>query len=169
MFLLNLASEHDLIGFQARNVGRRIVEALYEREEGAVRAFEADVRELSPEGAQVERIRFEDYDGPVKDIEKFRSYFTILQLDKMIEVGLSMIQKQDETLQEIRGIRNDLKSILDDHFRREVSRSGERCTTDKGEIGNKVRGLSSALNFWARVSRRAPYSRDLVKSGHPRV
>ena len=46
MFLLNLASEHDLMGFQARNVGRRAVEALYEGDEEAVRAFESDVREL---------------------------------------------------------------------------------------------------------------------------
>ncbi len=141
MFLLNLASEHDLTGFQARNIGRRAVEALYEGEEESVRAFEADVREFMPEGAQVDKIQFEDYDGPVKDIEKFRSYFTTLQLGKMIEVGLAMIQKQDETLkelrafreesrqnqqlmiqkqdetlQEIKGVREDLKSILDERL-----------------------------------------------------
>ncbi len=145
MFLLNLASEHDLTGFQARNVGRDGIEAVYEGEEDAVRAFEADVRQLAPEGARVERIRFEDYDGPVKDIERFRSYFTTLQLGKMIEVGLTMIQKletisqkqddtlgelrafrnesrrnheimiqrQGETLEELKGVREDLKSILD--------------------------------------------------------
>ncbi len=28
MFLLNLASEHDLVGFQARNVGKGAVEVL---------------------------------------------------------------------------------------------------------------------------------------------
>ena len=106
MFLLNLASEHDLTGFQARNVGKA-VEAIYEGDEEAVRAFEADVRELAPEGARVERIRFEDYDGPVKDIERFRSYFTTLQLGKMIEIGLAMIQKQDETLEELRAFRNE--------------------------------------------------------------
>jgi len=46
MFLLNLASEHDMTGFQARNVGKKVVEALYEGDEEAVRAFESDVREL---------------------------------------------------------------------------------------------------------------------------
>ncbi len=107
MFLLNLASEHDLTGFQARNVGRDGVEAVYEGEKDAVRAFEADVRQLAPEGARVERIRFEDYDGPVKDIERFRSYFTTLQLGKMIEVGLTMIHKQDETLNELKAFRKE--------------------------------------------------------------
>jgi len=141
MFLLNLASEHNLTGFQARNIGKRAVEALYEGEDEFVRAFEAEVREMMPEGAQVDRIQFEDYDGPVKDIEKFRSYFTTLQLGKMIEVGLIMIQKQDETLNELRafreeskqnqqlmiqkqdetlnelkGVREDLKSILDERL-----------------------------------------------------
>ncbi len=107
MFLLNLASEHNLTGFQARNIGRRAVEALYEGEDEFVRAFEAEVREMMPEGAQVDRIHFEDYDGPVKDIERFRSYFTTLQLGKMIEVGLNMIQKQDETLKELRVFREE--------------------------------------------------------------
>ena len=109
MFLLNLASEHNLTGFQARNIGKRAVEALYEGEDEFVRAFEAEVREMMPEGAQVDRIQFEDYDGPVKDIEKFRSYFTTLQLGKMIDVGLVMIQKQDETLNELRAFREESK------------------------------------------------------------
>ncbi|MDK2372114.1 MAG: acylphosphatase [Candidatus Korarchaeota archaeon] len=109
MFLLNLAGEHDLTGFQARNVGKKAVEALYEGDDEAVRAFESDVREMMPEGARADRIHFEDYDGPVKDIERFRSHFMTLQLGKMIEVGLTMIQKQDETLEELRAFREESK------------------------------------------------------------
>ncbi len=107
MFLLNLASEYDLTGFQAKNIGKNFVEALYEGDEGSIREFERDVREFMPEGAEVESIKFEDYDGPVKDIEKFRSYFTTLQLGKMIEVGITMIQKQDETLKELKAFREE--------------------------------------------------------------
>jgi len=129
MFLLSLASEHGLVGFQARNVGRS-VEALYEGPDDSVRAFESNVRELAPEGAEVESISFEDYDGPVMDIERFRSYFTTLQLGKMIEVGLSMLgnqqlmiqkleaisKKQDETLNELRGLRTDLRTFVDERL-----------------------------------------------------
>ncbi len=116
MFLLNLASEHDLTGFQARNVGKKMVEALYEGDDEAVRAFESDVRVMIPEGARVDWIHFEDYDGPVKDIERFRSHFMTLQLGKKIEVGLTMVQKQDETLEELKGVRKDLKSMLDERL-----------------------------------------------------
>ncbi len=121
MFLLTLASEHGLTGFQARNVGKDGVEAVYEGPDDLVRAFESDVRELAPGGAEVEGILFEDYDGPVMDIERFRSYFTTLQLGKMIEVGLGMLsnqeamiqkldaisRKQDETLNELKAFRSE--------------------------------------------------------------
>jgi len=131
MFLLNLASEHNMTGFQARNIGGNAVEAVYEGSEEDVREFEDEVRRLMPEEARVDEILFEDYEGDVKDIEKFRSYFITLQLGKMIEIGLAMIQKQDimaqkqdimiqkldavaqkqeETLKELRALRKDLRS-----------------------------------------------------------
>jgi len=134
MFLLSLASEHDLTGFQASNVGKNSVEALYEGDKESIKAFEAEVRELMPEGAQVERIHFEDYDGPVKDIEKFRSYFTTLQLGKMIEVGLSMIQKQDETLQELRA------------FREESRQNQQLMIQKQDETLQELRGVRKDLN-----------------------
>ncbi|MEM3929053.1 MAG: acylphosphatase [Candidatus Korarchaeum sp.] len=105
--LLNLASDHGLTGFQARNVGRDGVEAVYEGDADSVRAFEAEVGELTPEGAKVEEVHFEDYDGPVKDIERFRSQFMTFQLGKIIEIGIGMIQKQDETLMELRAFREE--------------------------------------------------------------
>ena len=98
MFLLNLASEYDLHAFQARNIGKDSVEVLYDGDGAAVRAFEDDVRSIFPEGAEVSSIFFEDYEGPVKDIEKFRSYFTTLQPGKMVEIGLKMIGKRDDML-----------------------------------------------------------------------
>ncbi len=114
MFLLNLASEHGLTGFQARNVDRDGVEALYEGEEEAVANFERDVEQMAPEGAEIESIRFEDYEGPVMNLEGFRSSFTTLQLGKIIEVGLAMLQKQDlmlqkqdETVRELRAFREE--------------------------------------------------------------
>jgi len=123
MFLLNLASEHNMTGFQARNIGGNAVEAVYEGSED-IGEFEDEVRRLMPEEARVDEILFEDYGGAVKDIEKFRSYFITLQLGKMIEIGLAMIQKQDimiqkldavsqkqeETLKELRALRKDLRS-----------------------------------------------------------
>ncbi|MCD6244683.1 MAG: acylphosphatase [Candidatus Korarchaeota archaeon] len=141
IFLLSLASEHDLTGFQARNVGKNTVEALYEGNEESIKAFEAEVRELIPEGAQVERIHFEDYDGPVKGIERFRSYFTTLQLGKMIEVGVGMLQKQEETLNELRGVKNELRA-----FREESKRNQELMLQKQEETLNELRGVRKDLS-----------------------
>ncbi len=151
MFLLNLASEHDLIGFQAKNLNRNAVEVEYEGPDESVLAFESDVREFIPEGAEVENIVFEDYDGPVKDIEKFRSYFTTLQLGKMIEVGLEMVRKQDlmlgkqdETLGELRAFRQESKQnqelIINElrAFRQESKQNQEL-------IINELRGVRKDL------------------------
>ncbi len=97
-----------------------------------MRAFEEDVRELAPEAAVVEEMRFEDYDGPVKDIERFRAHFNTLQLGKMIEVGLSMIQKQDlmlgkqdemlqlqgEILKEVKNFNRKMGRLLEERLER---------------------------------------------------
>jgi len=162
MFLLSLASEHDLSGFQVRNIGKNAVESFYEGNDDAVKAFESDVKELAPEGAEVEEIEFEDYDGPVKDIEKFRTYFTTLQLGKMIEIGVKMlqkqdemvqkqdkmlqkqetmlekqdkmIQKQDETLKEIKGMRKDFRSFLEER----ITKLEEDVNRIKEKLGIEV-------------------------------
>ncbi|MDK2464378.1 MAG: hypothetical protein QI223_06385, partial [Candidatus Korarchaeota archaeon] len=93
-------------GLQSANA----VEVIYEGEEEAVLGFEDDVRRLAPEGAEVEGLEFWDYDGPVPDIERFRSHFATLQLGKIIEVGLAMIRRQDETIAEIRAFREESSS-----------------------------------------------------------
>jgi hypothetical protein len=56
------------------------------------------VKENKPEKAVVEEIRVEEYHGTVRDIEKFRVSFTSTQLSKIIQVGLEMLKKQDETI-----------------------------------------------------------------------
>lgn len=75
-----------------------------------------------PEKAVIEEIRIEEYEGGVRDIERFRASFNTAQLSKIVQVGLkmlekqdlmiekqnSMLQKQDETINEIRITREDL-------------------------------------------------------------
>ncbi len=118
MFLLNLATERGLTGFRARNVDGNAVEVIYEGEEEAVLGFEDDVRRLAPEGAEVEGLEFWDYEGPVPDIERFRSHFATLQLGKIIEVGLAMIRRQDETIAEIRALSDAVTGLLDERLRK---------------------------------------------------
>ena len=94
--------------------------------------FERSVAEMAPPWAEVEELEFEDYEEPVMELEKFRAHFTTLQLGKITEVGLGMLErqdqmlgkidvmlgKQDETLGELRGLRANLRSILDERLRK---------------------------------------------------
>jgi len=98
LFLLNLAGVSNLTGFQARNIGTDCVEVLYEGSDQEIREFMEKVKEFSPREAEVSSIEFKEYDGPVKRIEVFRSEFTTIQLGKIVEIGLEMIGKQDDSL-----------------------------------------------------------------------
>ncbi|MEM2940527.1 MAG: acylphosphatase [Thermoproteota archaeon] len=98
LFLLNLASESNLTGFQARNVDTDCIEALYEGGEEETKMFVEKVRELAPKEAEVSGMKFEGYEGPVKNIEVFRSEFTTIQLGKIVEIGLGMLGRQDQML-----------------------------------------------------------------------
>ncbi|MEM1558164.1 MAG: acylphosphatase, partial [Thermoproteota archaeon] len=99
LFLLNLASESNLTGFQARNVDTDCIEALYEGGEEETKMFVEKVRELAPKEAEVSGMKFEGYEGPVKNIEVFRSEFTTVQLGKIVEIGLGMLGRQDQMLE----------------------------------------------------------------------
>jgi len=111
LFLLNLAGESNLTGFQARNIGTDCIEVLYEGGEQEIREFVEKVREFSPRESEVSSIEFKEYDGPVKRIEVFRSEFMTMQLGKIVEIGLEMIGKQDNSLSRTRCLRDRIRHL----------------------------------------------------------
>jgi acylphosphatase len=119
LFLLNLAGESNLAGFQARNIGTDCVEVLYEGSDQEIREFMEKVKEFSPREAEVSSIEFKEYDGPVKRIEVFRSEFTTIQLGKIVEIGLEMskqdnsLSKQDSMLDKQDGMLGKLDQMLE--------------------------------------------------------
>jgi acylphosphatase/archaellum component FlaC len=87
--------------FEARNVkinGKEALMVLIDGDKEQIESFIRFVKENKPEKAVVEEIRVEEYRGTVRDIEKFRASFTSTQLSKIIQVGLVMVEKQDEML-----------------------------------------------------------------------
>ncbi|MGC8832111.1 MAG: acylphosphatase [Thermoproteota archaeon] len=113
LFLLNLASETNLTGFQARNIGNDSIEALYEGDEQEAEGFIDAVKKLAPAEAEVSRIKFEKYEGIVKPIEVFRSEFNTIQLGKIVEVGVKMLGKQDTMLEKQDGMLNKMDLMLE--------------------------------------------------------
>ncbi|MEM3659458.1 MAG: acylphosphatase [Thermoproteota archaeon] len=113
LFLLNLASESNLTGFQARNVDTDCIEGLYEGGEEETKMFVEKVRELAPKEAEVSGMKFEGYEGPVKNIEVFRSEFTTIQLGKIVEIGLGMLGRQDQMLSKQDGMLGKMDQMLE--------------------------------------------------------
>jgi len=146
-FLLNLAEYLFVERFDARNVkinGKQAVIVLVEGDEKVVNQFVELVKTEKPENAVVEEIKVEDYDGFVRPIDSYRQSLMVNQLNKIVQVGLKILQKQDETIrvireesertreelkevireesektrEEIRELRIDLKSYLDERLKK---------------------------------------------------
>ncbi len=101
-FLLDLADSLLIERFDARNVvieERQAVVVLVEGNEDQVNQFIELIKENKPENAVVEEIKVEDYDGFIRTIDSYRNSLMVSQLNKIVHVGLKMLEKQDLMLQ----------------------------------------------------------------------
>lgn len=97
LFLLDVAEELGLKGFQARNI-KDYVEFIVEGDEDKIFKFIDFAKENFPPFARVNSVICEDYDGEVLSIDRFYHRFSIDQLVKIVDIGLNMLKKQDEML-----------------------------------------------------------------------
>ncbi|MGB9718730.1 MAG: acylphosphatase [Thermoproteota archaeon] len=156
LFLLEAAESFGLKGFQARNI-KDHVELLVEGAEDRVARFVDYAKTNYPEHARVSEVVVETYRGSVMPVEVFHRSLDTSQLVKIVDVGVSMLQKQDlmlekqdlmlkkqdlmlekqdgmlekqeELIGEIRNLREDLKTYMDERFRKlemEVARIKEK-------------------------------------------
>jgi len=119
LFLLEEADYLFIPYFDARNVrinGKEALVVLVDGDEEQIKEFVEFVKTNKPEKAVVEEIRIEEYRGRVRDIERFRASFNTAQLSKIVQVGLKMLEKQEETIRVIREesekTREDLKKEI---------------------------------------------------------
>ncbi|MGC8832345.1 MAG: acylphosphatase, partial [Thermoproteota archaeon] len=127
LFLLEAAESMGLRGFQARNV-EDYVEFFVEGDDDRVMEFTSFARANYPELAKVEKVIVEDYEGNVTSIDGFYRSFSTSQLVKMVNIGVSMLQKQENMLQkqddmlqkqdvligEVVGLKNEVKGLRDE-------------------------------------------------------
>ena len=146
VFLLSLAETIGFDKFFARNIGINEVEVFLEGEAEAIERFISDIKSMKPGRVEIGNIIIEEYDGEIRSIESFYRVLSSEQLSKIIDVGLSMVDKQDqmlgkqdqmllkqdmmlqkqdqmlvkqdEILSEIKDLRKDLRSLLDDRLRK---------------------------------------------------
>lgn len=96
-FLLNMASELNIERFYAKNV-KGGVQVLVEGDEASLNKLVEGVKSQRPPLAEVAEIKIERYVGEVPKRESFAMSFMAEQTSKMVQVGLSMLSKQDGML-----------------------------------------------------------------------
>jgi acylphosphatase len=120
-FLMSNAIDMVLKGFHARNrmnEEEQEVIALIEGDEEAITDFKKLVETQKPEHSKVLNIAFEDYEGDVMKAGEYAQVCTALQLNKAIPVLLEIRDNTKSTLEEIKGLREDIQPGYGTHFRR---------------------------------------------------
>jgi hydrogenase maturation factor HypF (carbamoyltransferase family) len=123
LFLLEEADSMFIPNFDAKNVkqnGKEVLIVLIDGEKEQIQEFLEIVKSKKPEGAVIESIKEEEYGGRIREIKSFRESLNTAQLNKIVQTGLTMIEKQDimiekqdETKKEIRHGFNTISSKID--------------------------------------------------------
>ena len=137
VFLLKHAMNLALPGLSTYNWeenGQQEVIALVEGDEARIAAFRQMVEKNKPELAEVSKVTSEDYNGEVGRASEVAMFCSFVQLDKAIPLLLEIrdntkatpqileeikaVRKTgDETLSEIKGMREDIQPGYATHFR----------------------------------------------------
>ncbi len=158
LLLLELADSLLIDRFDARNVrinGKEAVVVLVDGDEEQLKEFVELVREEKPENAVVEEVKVEEYKGRIRDIERFRASFNTAQLNKIVQVGLQMLQKQDLMLEKqdkmlekqdlmlekqdetIKVIREESEKTREE-LKGEIRKAGEEIKSEVKEVSSKL-------------------------------
>jgi len=124
-FLMERAQELKIPNFHAKNIkenGKQVVDVRVGGEGGRIDNFLKFVNENRPELAEVENISVEEkeYEEDIMTLEDFSSLLSALQLSKIVQAGLGMIEmqkqalgKHDQTLEKQDSMLDKQDSMLD--------------------------------------------------------
>jgi acylphosphatase len=116
-FLMSNTIDTGLKGFHARNRKGPEVTALVEGDEETIADFRKLVETQKPDHSQVSSIAFEDYVGDVMKTESYAQICSAIQLNKAIPVLLEIRDNTKNTLEEIKGLREDVQPGYGMNFR----------------------------------------------------
>jgi acylphosphatase len=144
VFLMHEAVAQGIERFTALNVSDDMVVVLAEADETTISNFKEFISTRRPEHAQVSEVRIEDFKGRVMTLQEATILNTVEQMNKAIPILVSMdgrmaridekmdrmLEKQDETVDQVRGLREDLGTIHAERM--------ERMERDIAEIKAKI-------------------------------
>ena len=124
-FLMERAQELKIPNFHAKNIkenGKQVVDVRVGGEGGRIDSFLKFVNENRPELAEVENVSVEEkeYEEDIMTLEDFSSLLSVLQLSKIVQAELGMIEmqkqalgKHDQTLEKKDSMLDKQDSMLD--------------------------------------------------------
>jgi len=147
VFLLNVAEYFGFTNFFARNISPNSVEVLLEASKESIKKYINYIMENKPERISIDNVSIEEYKGRIMNTESYYRILTLEQLGKMVDIGITMVEKQDimlskmdlmldkqdMTIKEIRNLRNDINKYIDERIRK----IEEEIKTIKQKIGIK--------------------------------
>ncbi len=103
-FLMGRAQELKIPNFHAKNIkenGKQVVDVRVGGEGGRIDKFLKFVNENWPEFAEVENISVEEkeYEEDIMTLEDFSGLLSALQLSKIVQAGLGMVEMQKQTIE----------------------------------------------------------------------
>jgi acylphosphatase len=143
-FLLDLADSLFIQRFDARNVvinGKQAVIVLIDGEENQVNQFIELIKSEKPENAIVEEIKVEEYKGFIRSIDSYRQSLMVNQLNKIVQVGLKMLEKQDLMLQ-----KQDLMLQKQDLMLQKQDKTIEEIRKTREELSEKIDNVCEKID-----------------------
>ena len=141
-FLLDLAESLFIERFDARNVlikGKQAVVVLVEGDDEQINQFVELVKKEKPEKAVVEDVKVEEYEGFIRSIDSYRQSLMVNQLNKIVQVGLKMLEKQDETIKVIKEESEKTREYLSKVIREESEKTRDYLSMVIREESEKTR------------------------------
>ena len=150
-FLMEIAQELKIPNFHAKNVkedGKQVVDVRVGGEEERIDNFLKFVNENRPEYAEVENISVMEHDGDIMTLKEFSRVFSALQMSKIVQTGLGMLDRQDMTIEVLGGRIDNLGENLGGKINQGFSKTNQNFSTlrdDYGKISDKMDNMNETL------------------------
>jgi len=147
LFLMDLADDFLLPCFSAKNKvkdGRQIVEVFVGGKEIVVEKFVSLAKKEYPQNSKVDKVLDYDYDEDIRSMESFSRSFSTSQLAKIVGAGVSMLGKQDTTIdlqKQMLGKQDKTVNIIregNEKLSKEIRTGNEKVTGKLDRIHNDL-------------------------------
>jgi acylphosphatase len=160
VFLFNNAFNYGISKFNAFNVNKNQVFAFVEGDKETLNNYVGFCKENKPEGAIVENIFTEAYNGEIGDTQTFATILTLEQLNKGVPAILEIKGDIKEVKGDIKEMKGDIKEIKGDIKEmkgdikemkgdiKEMKGDVKQVLVKQGETIHEIRNLRSDMKLY---------------------